>query len=102
MPPAQHQRSRRLRDACYQLGKAQAGFHIAAYCIQNDQQAFDSRVFLHSHQLRDDMLVLRCFLALRRKGMPLYLPNHRKAVDGVLALGGEHAAHFQQVFLLGA
>ena len=77
-------------------------FHIPAYCIQNDQQAFDSRVFLHSHQLRDDMLVLRCFLALRRKGMPLYLPNHRKAVDGVLALGGEHAAHFQQVFLLGA
>ena len=102
MPPAQHQRGRRFRDACNQLGKAQACLHIPAHRIENYQQALDGGVFLHSHQLRDDMLVFCCFLALRRKRMALYLPNHRKAVDGMFAPGREHAAHLHQIFLLGA
>ena len=49
--------------------------------VQQHQQTFDARIFLRGHQLRDDMLILRGLLALRRFRMAFDLADDGQAVD---------------------
>lgn len=68
------------------LGQGEASFHITAHGVQNDQQAFDLRVLLNIHQLRDDVLILGGFLGIRGQGVALDGTDDSQAVDGVRPL----------------
>ena len=65
----------------------------SAHGVEQDQQALDGGVFLHGHQLGDDMLILGGLLALGRFHMALHLSDDRQAVDGVSSPGAVNAAH---------
>ena len=67
--------------------------HIPAHGVEQDQQALDGGVFLHGHQLGDDVLILGGLLSLGRFHMALHLPDDSQAVDGVSSPGTVNAAH---------
>ena len=56
-------------------------------------EALDGGVFLHGHQLGDDVLILGGLLSLGRFHMALHLPDDSQAVDGVSSTGAVNAAH---------
>ena len=85
VPAAQHQRGAGLGDAGDQLCQCKTGLHIAAHRVQQHQQPLDAGIFLHRHQLWDDVFVLGGFLPLRRFGVPFDLADDGQAVDDMTA-----------------
>ena len=107
MAPAQHHRRTGLRDAGDEFGQCKPCLHISAHGVEQHQQPLNGGVFLHSHQLGDDVLILGGLLALRGFHMALHLPDDSQTVDGVSAPGAVDAAHvldllfFQSLLLHG-
>ena len=86
---AQHHRRTGLGDAGDELRQRKPRLHR----IEQDQQALNGGVFLHGHQLGDDVLIFCGLLALGRFHMALHLPDDSQAVDGVSSPGAVNAAH---------
>ena len=102
VPAAQHQRGAGLGDAGNQLCQRKAGLYIAAHRVQQHQQPLDAGVLLHSHQLRDNVLVLGGLLPLRRFHVPFDLANDGQAVDDMAAPGQGDRAQILHVFFFHA
>ena len=98
VPAAQHQRCAGLGYAGDQFRQRKARFHIPAHRVQQHQQALDAGVLLRGHQLRDDMLVLRGLLALRRFRMAFDLADDGQAVDDMPAAGQRDRAQILDLF----
>ena len=98
MPAAQHKRCTGFGHAGDQLCQRKARFHIPAYRVQQHQQALDARILLRGHQLRDDMLILRGLLALRRFRMAFDLAYDGQTVDHMLPAGQRDRAQILDLF----
>ena len=99
VPAAQHQRCTGLGHAGDQLCQRKARFHVPAHRVQKHQQPFHAGVLLHSHQLRDHMLVLGGLLSLRRFRMAFDLTDHGQAVDHMLPARQRDRAKVFDLFL---
>lgn len=92
-PPPSTTAALGLGDAGDELRQRKPRLHIPAHRIEQDQQALNGGVFLHGHQLGDDVLIFCGLLALGRFHMALHLPDDSQAVDGVSSPGAVNAAH---------
>ena len=99
VPAAQHKRCTGFGHAGDQLRQRKACFHITTYRVQQHQQTLDAGVLLRGHQLRDDMLILRGLLALRRFRMAFDLADDGQAVDHMLPAGQRDRAQIFDFFL---
>ena len=100
MAAPQNQRGAGLRYPADQFGQRQAGLHIPAHRVQNHQKSFHQRVLFNVHQLRNHVLILGGFLALRCLYVPFHRANHRHAVDHMGTVCAQYGPGINEILFL--